>query len=95
MPELPLASEVDPKLKDFSSKAVVWTALVAPAGLPSEVQSKLETALEKVVNNPEFEQQVQKMGDRVDWQTGIQTQERVKQEADVWQRVAQEGGLSL
>lgn len=95
LPDLPLAHEVDPKLKHFSESAVVWTAVVAPAGLPEPIREKLEGLLESVVNDPAFIEQVNRLGDRVMWRTGPDTLKRATLERETWTRVVKDTGLTI
>lgn len=95
LPDLPLASEVDPALQEFSSRAVVWTAIVAPKGLPDDIRVKLESALKSVVDDQSFVGKVQDLGDQVAWKTGPETRERVEQEVQTWTRVVQSTELAL
>jgi len=56
--------------------------LVGPKGLPVEVQAKLEKALEKVANNPDFRKQIQSQFTELDYLPSGPWQERLKK-ADV------------
>src|SRR3546814_534282 len=94
-PDLPLASEIDPALKEFSSNSVVWTAIVAPAGTPEEIRAKLERELGKVVADKAFVAQVERLGDQVAWRTGAQLRQRVESETAVWARVVKDADLTL
>ncbi|MCC2594859.1 tripartite tricarboxylate transporter substrate binding protein [Pusillimonas sp. MFBS29] len=95
LPDLPLASEVDPALKEFSASAVVWTAVVAPKGLPDDIRAKLESALKSVVDDESFVAKVEDLGDQVAWKTSADTRKRVEQDGQTWTRVVQSTELAL
>lgn len=95
LPDLPLAHETNPALKHFSESSVVWTALVAPAGLPDTIRDMLEDKLASVVGDPDFIAQVKKLGDQVQWRSGDDTKKRASAERDTWTRVVKDTGLTL
>ncbi|MGB3289426.1 MAG: tripartite tricarboxylate transporter substrate binding protein [Burkholderiaceae bacterium] len=95
LPDLPLASEIDPALKDFSVNSVVWTGIVAPVGVPEDIRARLEQELSRVVADDKFVAQVEKLGDQVQWRTGEQLRQRVESESAVWARVVKNTNLTL
>src|SRR5690606_13937366 len=95
LPDLPLAHEVDPALQHFSESAVVWTALVAPAGLPDDIRGQLQDRLEEVVHDPAFVKQVHQLGDHVVWRTGRATRARGAHERETRTRVVKATGRTI
>lgn len=95
LPDLPLAHEVRPELEAFSRSATVWTAIAAPAGLPSDIRNRLEASLKEVVHDQGFIRQVKQLGDQVVWRTGEETREQARKEREVWTRVVKDTGLKI
>lgn len=93
LPDLPLVSELNPALKEFSENAMVWTALVAPAGLPLDIEKKIQAAVKAVMSDPSMISKVEHQGDIVDWRSGSETKNRAVKEMDMWKRVAKSSNL--
>jgi tripartite-type tricarboxylate transporter receptor subunit TctC len=93
-PDVPLASEVDPNLKEFSSSAVVWTGIVVPASTPVAVQQRLESTLKNVVNDPGFVKKVDTIGDIVEWRSAKDARARAEHELGVWRQIVQDANLT-
>lgn len=61
-----------------------WYAVYAPVGVPEERMQKLESALEKVVTNPEFQEKMETIGVSVQWMSREDTQARVDREYEMY-----------
>lgn len=61
-PDIPALGE-HPQLKGLDMSS--WFVLMGPAGLPQPVTAKLKTALDAVLQNPEFRQKMQASGSTV------------------------------
>ena len=57
LPDVPTAKE-----QGFNVDAVLWRGVAAPKGTPREAIAKLEEAIKKVVNSPEFKGHSAKLG---------------------------------
>ncbi len=57
LPNVPTAKE-----QGFDVDAVMWRGIAAPKGTPKEAIAKLEGAIKKVVNSPEFKERSAKLG---------------------------------
>ncbi len=95
LPDVPLVSELDPALKNYSSAVLTWTAIVAPAGLPDDIKKKLEGELKNVVSEEHFIKQVENLGDTVAWKSSKQTEEQVGKEIGIWKKVVKDARLEL
>lgn len=93
LPDLPLVSELDSNLKEFSKHAMVWTALVAPANLPVDIQEKLQKALKDVMHDETVIEKVEQQGDIVLWKNAEDTKNKTEEEIQMWGSVAVKSNL--
>ncbi len=76
MPDIPTIAESG--YPDF--EMVPWVVIVAPSGLPAEVQRKLSSALETAVQEPTVKAELQKVGLDVNFEPGTSYATRVAKE---------------
>ncbi len=91
LPDVPTVAESNAPGYDVP----IWSALVAPAGLPSDVQATLADALRQALADPEVIAQIRKLGmepGEVDPQ-GLG--KRIATDIDRWRGVAQAAGIQL
>lgn len=69
---------------------MVWTGLVAPAGLPEDIKQILEKAVENTVADPTFKSKVEQLGDYTQWKSGEGMLETVIAESKTWTRVVEQ-----
>lgn len=93
LPNLPLISELNPELEEFSKHAMVWTALVTPANVPENIKKKLSTALKEVMADKDMIEKVEKQGDIVLWKDAEETLSKTKAEMQMWKGVAAKANL--
>jgi tripartite-type tricarboxylate transporter receptor subunit TctC len=78
-PQMPdIATIAESGYPDF--EMVPWVVIVAPKGLPVEVQKKLSSALETAVNDPVVRAELQKVGLDVNFEPGQSYATRVAKE---------------
>ena len=77
-PDVPTAAEQGIDIRMSSLRGIV-----APAGLDSEVQDKLETALERVNEDPEFQEMMKSQGNPISFVAGQDYAATAREQADV------------
>ncbi|WP_159592536.1 Bug family tripartite tricarboxylate transporter substrate binding protein [Hydrogenophaga sp. BPS33] len=70
-----------------------WMGMGAPAGLPPDVTTKLQSALTRVLNKPEFRERLQKLSGDVLINTPAQIHARIREEMAMWAKFAKEAGV--
>lgn len=75
--------------------AAPWFALVAPAGTPKEVVSRLSETLNAFLRDPETKALLAKQGANPMAYTPEQTGAMIRQEIDKWAKVVKESGAKL
>jgi len=90
MPELPTISET---LPGFS--AVIWFGIVAPAGTPAAVITRLNTELDRIVHQPEVEKRFADIGGEAVGGPPSTLASLIHEEIARWRRVAKEAGIHL
>ncbi len=80
LPDVPTFDELGYKGVDFSG----WHALLAPKGTPKEVIDKLNAAVNKLLQKPEFQSALAKIGAEADGGTPQQLYKRMVEEMDKW-----------
>ncbi len=89
-PELPSITETLPGFK-----ALAWYGLLAPAGTPKAIISRLNAELERIVHDPEIARQFAAIGgEPIGGSPGI-LGSLIRQEIPKWIRVAREAGLRV
>ena len=77
-PDVPTAAEQGIDIRMSSLRGIV-----APAGLDPEVQDKLETALERVNEDPEFQEMMKSQGNPISFLAGQDYASTAREQADV------------
>jgi len=72
----------------------VWHGLIAPAGLPPAVSQRLQAAIARVAQQPDFIQWNEAAGRFVEWRDGDRMREQVAREYAFWAREIQRAGIS-
>jgi tripartite-type tricarboxylate transporter receptor subunit TctC len=88
-PDVPTMDELG--IKGFDSTA--WYGVVAPAGLPPEVVSRLTQALQKAAEDKTLREQLNATGCDADILTPAQTVDRIKTDLAKWGRVVKEANI--
>jgi len=83
----------DAGLKGFTDEA--WYGLLAPAGVPAEVSSKLGEAMKKVMASPELRKKLEDIGARPVGNSPAEFKQQVKTEIDRMKKLVQERNIKL
>jgi tripartite-type tricarboxylate transporter receptor subunit TctC len=89
-PDVPTVSETIP---GFS--AVGWFALLAPAGTPDAVVSKLSRDLNAVLGQPEVARRFEELGVFARRMSRDETAQFIRRERDMWRPVVKGAGLTV
>jgi tripartite-type tricarboxylate transporter receptor subunit TctC len=89
LPDVPTFEELGYKGIDFSG----WHALLAPKGTPKDVIDKLNAAVSKLLQKPEFQSRLDAIGAQPDGGTSEQLHKRMAEEAEKWGAVIKRAGL--
>jgi tripartite-type tricarboxylate transporter receptor subunit TctC len=89
-PELPTISET---LPGFS--AVSWFGVLAPAGTPATIITRLNTELDRIVHDPETEKRFAAIGGEAVGGPPSTLASLITQEIPRWIRVAKEAGIHI
>jgi len=90
MPDVPALSETYPGVE-----VLVWTALVAPPGLPKNVNDKLVAELGAVFAAPELRARFNELGTDAGGLSGTDLARFVSGEFDRWGKVVQASGIKV
>ncbi|MBV8507963.1 MAG: tripartite tricarboxylate transporter substrate binding protein [Alphaproteobacteria bacterium] len=90
MPELPTISET---LPGFS--AVSWFGILAPAGTPVAVITRLNTELDRIVHEPQIEKRFADIGGEAVGGPPSTLASLIHDEIARWRRVAKEAGIHI
>ena len=88
-PDLPTLDEAG--LKGFNLDA--WAGLVAPAGTPSEIVTKLNVALRKVIDNPQVRAKFKNVGFEGFSSTPQELGDYMKAELADWGKMVKDAGI--
>ena len=88
-PDLPTLDEAG--IKGFNLDA--WAGLVAPAGTPSEIVTKLNVALRKVIDKPEVQAKFKNVGFEGFSSTPQELGDYMKAEIADWGKMVKEAGI--
>jgi putative tricarboxylic transport membrane protein len=88
-PDLPTLDEAG--IKGFNLDA--WAGLVAPAGTPSEIVTKLNVALRKVIDNPEVQAKFKNVGFEGFSSTPQELGDYIKAEIADWGKMVKDAGI--
>lgn len=89
LPDVPTFEELGYKGIDFSG----WHALLAPKGTPKDVIDKLNAAVNKLMQKPEFLSRLDGIGAQPNGGTPEQLHRRMADEMEKWQAVIKRAGL--
>ena len=89
LPGLPVRAQFVP---GFEYNA--WIGVFAPAGLPADVRSRLESTIQQVLRQPEVEQRLSALGFDVDPRGGEALATTVREDIPRLRRIIQDAGLS-
>ena len=90
VPELPTISET---LPGFS--ALSWYGILAPAGTPSAVITRLNTELDRIVHEPQIEKRFTNIGGEAIGGPPSTLASLIHDEIARWRRVAKESGIHI
>jgi len=94
VPQLPEVPPVADSVPGF--EAVAWQMLVAPSGTPKPIVDKLHAALKNIEVQPQFNEQVAKLGMvPVDTPSIAELQAYVKSEIVRWGKVVEKSGAAM
>ena len=88
-PDLPTLDEAG--LKGFNLDA--WAGLVAPAGTPAEIVTKLNVALRKVIDSPEVQAKFKNVGFEGFSSTPQELGDYIKAELAEWGKMVKDAGI--
>jgi tripartite-type tricarboxylate transporter receptor subunit TctC len=91
MPEVPTFDEVG--MKDIQART--WWAVAAPAGTPSAVLDRLNTAFRAALSTPEVKTRLSELGIIGVGSTRAQMARQMQEEAGQWSRVVKELGITV
>jgi tripartite-type tricarboxylate transporter receptor subunit TctC len=90
MPDVPTLAESGVPHYNFET----WFIAFVPAGTPKDIIEKLNTTLNKALNNPAIKERMVKEGFDPIPSTPQQAQEKVKTEMDAWARLVKARGIT-
>ena len=70
-----------------------WLMIVAPRGLPTDVKTKLENALQRVTANPKVIESMAAQGLEVDYKNGADSEALIRQELPLMKSIAQRANI--
>lgn len=88
MPDVPTIAEA--ALPGY--ELVSWSGALAPSGTPSEIVEKLNAAMVKVAQNPEFQAKLITMGVEPDVMTKAVFERAIEQDLPKWAKIAETSG---
>ena len=80
-------------LKDY--EALVWTGLLAPAGTPADIVTKLNAEVRRIVNLPDVKERFTTLGSEVAAGTPEAFAAVIKRDHDRWAKVIKDAGIKL
>lgn len=89
-PDVPTLKEA----VDSDWTLAVWRTVAAPAGLPDDVKAKLEAALEKAYNSPEYKKFMTERGFGMRWADGKEATRIVAEDDATLGNIMKEAGLA-
>ena len=90
-PDLPTVAEAG--VTGYS--APTWSGLIGPAGLPRDVLTKLNEALNRAVSTPAFKERFGQIGDEPAGGTPEEFAATMKVELAKWKEVVQRSGAKM
>lgn len=89
LPDLPTVAEHG--YKDFDASA--WHSVVAPAGTPKEIITKLHAAIVETLNDPKVNEQLTALGVDVETMKPDDFREFIKSEGPRWKGIVEAAGI--
>jgi tripartite-type tricarboxylate transporter receptor subunit TctC len=86
LPDLPTMAEAT-DLKDF--EAVFWMAMMGPAGLPEDIQTKLSTVMQELKDDPAFVKKMDEMGVQLTVSSPAAVTNNMKRDEQKWGEIIQ------
>jgi tripartite-type tricarboxylate transporter receptor subunit TctC len=83
----------DAGMKGFTDEA--WYGLLAPAGVPQEVVTRLTAAMKKVMADPDLREKLEKIGARPVGNTPAEFAAQIKSEIARMKRLVKERNIKL
>lgn len=93
IPQLPDTPTIDEVLPGYEANS--WIGLVAPAGLPKEVLTKVHTAMMQTLQDPEVNQKLTAISFQVVGSTPAAFVEKVRRESDLMGKLIQTRGIKV
>lgn len=75
--------------------ATIWLAMLAPAGTPSSIVSRLNNEISKIMNTPETQKAMFDAGVEVSLSTPAAMSQLMVSEMEKWGKVVKEAGVKL
>jgi tripartite-type tricarboxylate transporter receptor subunit TctC len=91
LPDLPTLSEAG--VAGFAADS--WFGLMAPAGTPREVITKLNADVQKALDSPEVKDIISKQGGEVRGSSPEQMAAQIREDRQKWGRVIRESGAKI
>jgi tripartite-type tricarboxylate transporter receptor subunit TctC len=91
LPDVPTLDEAG--LKGFNMGT--WFGLLAPAGTPADVITRLNTEIVKIINTPEFRKKMDDIGAVPVGDTPAQMAAQIKDDTERFAKLVKEAGVSL
>ena len=90
IPDVPTLSEAG--LRDFQAGS--WYGLMAPAGTPLEIITRLHVELVKALKQPDLQQRITDLGADVVGNTPEEFSAQILREREVWAKVVKQAGIT-
>ena len=94
LPALPQVPTLAEALNKSGYEALVWYGLLAPAGTPPEIVSRLNDEIQKALAIPANRERIEKVGGQVSTVYGAKFGAQLKSESENWSRIVKELNLT-
>lgn len=91
LPDVPTLAEAGIQ----GAEVYEWNVVLAPAGTPEAVVSKLSAALQKALESPDIKARIAQLGGEIQKTTPDAAQSFVRQQMALWARVVKARGIAL
>jgi tripartite-type tricarboxylate transporter receptor subunit TctC len=91
MPDVPTVAETG--VQGFSAES--WLAMVAPAGLPTDMVQSLQQAIAQIVARPDVKDKLASIGSDAVGGTPQQLAELTRRDSQVWAQVVKTSGMTI
>jgi len=92
MPDVPTLSET-PGFENF--EAVSWFGLLAPAGTPTSIVEKINTAMNRILEKPDVIKKLHAEGSEVLGGTPEQFKKRLNDDTQLWAKVIEDAQVKI